>query len=105
MRAGRLNQKITIEQVTESRTGSGAVQETWNAFATVWASVEPLNGREYFQAQQETATVTTRIRIRYLAGVTPKMRVNYDNRIFDIESVIDVNERHRELVLMCKERV
>ncbi len=31
------------------------------------------------------------------------MRVNYGGKLFDIYSVIDSKEQHRELQLMCKE--
>ncbi len=105
MRAGRLRHKVVIQKTTEDRTDSGETTNTWSTHATVWASIEPLNGREYFQAQQETAVVNTRIRIRHVDGIVPKMRVLHGARVFDIKAVIDVNERGREIVLMCEERV
>ena len=77
--------------------------ETWSTYATVQASIEPISGREYFAAQSTQADVTHRIRIRYLSGIVPKMRVSYNSRIFDILSVINVGERNRELQLMCRE--
>jgi len=51
------------------------------------------------------AEVTGKISIRYLAGITPKMRVKHGNRIFDIVSMINPEERNRELQLMVKERI
>ena len=47
--------------------------------------------------------------MRYLSGVTPKMRVSYTDpddgvRTLDITSVIDVNETRRETHLLCTER-
>jgi SPP1 family predicted phage head-tail adaptor len=74
-------------------------------FATAWASIEPLNGREFFAAQQVNAEVTARIRLRYLPGVTRQMQVKFGSRTFAIESVINVEERNRELQLMVKEVV
>ena len=57
------------------------------------------------QAQQMQADVTHRVRFRYVAGVTAKMRVLYGARIFNVLSVINPEERNREIVLMCKELV
>ena len=105
MRIGKLRRRITIERVTETQDTDGAVLETWSTYATVQASIEPISGREYFAAQSTQADVTHRIGIRYLSGIVPKMRVNYNSRIFDILSVINVDERSRELQLMCRESI
>lgn len=106
MRAGELRHRITIQQLIETRNELGEIiEQSWQDFATVWAAVEPLNGREYFNSQQINAEITTRIRIRYRAGIKPNMRVVYGERIFDIQSVIDIEERHAEMHLMCKEVV
>ena len=103
MRIGKLRHLITIEQVAETQDSDGSVIETWSAFADVQASIEPISGREYFAAQTTQADVTHRISLRFIAGVIPKMRVKYGSRIFGILSAINVNERNRELQLMCRE--
>ena len=105
MRIGKLRHRITIERVVETQDADGAVIETWSTYATIQASIEPISGREYFAAQSTQADVTHRIGIRYLSGIVPKMRVKYGSRIFDILSVINVNERNRELQLMCRESI
>ncbi|MDM3770553.1 phage head closure protein, partial [Proteus mirabilis] len=48
---------------------------------------------------------TTRILIRYIADIDTSMRIVWGKRIFNIISIIDPYERHRELQLMCKEGV
>jgi SPP1 family predicted phage head-tail adaptor len=105
VKIGKLRHWITIEQVVETQDFDGSVIETWSTFAAVQASIEPISGREYFAAQSTQADVTHRISLRYLEGVIPKMRVKYGLRIFDILSVINVNERNRELQLMCRESI
>ena len=105
MRAGTLRHKVIIQVGTEAQDGFGGVTLTWATFATVWAAIEPISGKEFFDSQQVNAEVTTRIRIRYLASVTPKMRVLHGARIYRIESTVDLNERTRELHLMCVEDV
>ena len=105
MRIGKLRHRITIDQVTEIQDTDGAVLESWSQYAVVQASIEPISGREYFAAQSTQADVTHRISLRYRSGITPKMRVNYASRIFDILSVINVGERNRELQLMCRESI
>ena len=105
MGSGAYRHRITIQSVTETADSFGAMTETWGTFAQVWASIEPLSGRELLQAQQIQADVTHRVRFRFLAGVTAKMRGLYGTRYFNILSIINTDERDREIVLMCKELV
>lgn len=107
MKAGSLRQQITVQQLssTTGDGGGGVASENWTDFATVYADVEPLTGRELFQAQQVNDELTHKITIRYIPGLSSKMRVKYGSRIFQIESVLDVGERHREVQLMTRELV
>jgi SPP1 family predicted phage head-tail adaptor len=103
MQAGKLRHRVTIEEATLTRDGFGGQVETWAEWITCWASVEPLQGREFLEGRREEAGVDTRIRIRYRSGVLPGMRVTWGDHTYDIESVIEPESRRRELVLMCRE--
>lgn len=103
MRAGELHNRVTIQSKTVTQNTFGEEVIVWAAVATVWAAVEPLLGREYLAGRLLEAEQTTRIRIRYRAGVAPEMRVIWDAHIYDIQSVQEVRSERRELVLMCKE--
>jgi len=105
LRAGKLRRRLVIQQATETQGATGEMAVTWGTFATVYGSVEPLRGREYFAAKEQRAEVTTRIRIRYRTGVTPKMQVLDGTRLFLINDVIDPESRHAEMQLMCVEMV
>jgi SPP1 family predicted phage head-tail adaptor len=104
-RRGDLRHRITIEQVIETTDANGTITEEWITFATRWASVEPLEGRELFEAHQVNAEVSHRIRLWWLHGVIPKMRMKFRNRIFTIDSVTNPAERNQELLVMCHEAV
>jgi len=74
-------------------------------FASTWASVRALAGRDLEKSQQVVAEVTHKIVMRYLPGVLAKMLVQLpDGRIFIIQAVLDPDERKIEMWLMCKER-
>ena len=108
MRIGRLRHRLRIQSATETRTGSGGVTYTWATDAVVWAAVRPLLGREYMEARRVDAAVTHEVRIRYRSGLTPSHRFVFDNdtsRELNIVSVLNVDERDRELVVMCREDV
>lgn len=104
MNAGELRKRVILQVKTVTRSASGEETITWSDHATVWASIEPLQGREYFTAQKEQSEVTTRIRIRFRRNITSEWRVKESvKRIYLIETIIDPDERHRHLELMCRE--
>ncbi len=103
--AGILRHRVTLQECVSGQDEAGQPIDAWQDVATVWAAVEPLRGREYFAAAQVQAEVTTRIRIRYRKGIRPDMRVRYGERTYNINAVIDPEECHRELQLMCREAV
>ncbi len=103
MSVGKLRHRVTIQQLVNTDDGAGGSIETWQNVATVWAAIEPLRGNERYAAQQVQSTLTHKVTIRYREGIKPQMRLTYKGRIFDIESVIDIEERHHWLELFCSE--
>lgn len=107
MRAGRLRQRVTIQQKSVTQNTYGEEVITWVAYHTAWAAVEPVRGREFYEQAMAGADVTARIVLRWPGAldITPDMRAVHGSRIYDIESVIRVEERRREVQLMCREVV
>ncbi len=103
IRAGKLRHRVTIQQKSVTRNTFGEEVVTWQDVATVWAAIEPLRGREFFESQQINAEVTTQITIRYRDGIAPEMRIIYNSKIYDIQAAINTEERDKELILLCKE--
>ncbi|WP_139121850.1 phage head closure protein, partial [Piscirickettsia litoralis] len=63
----------------------------------------PDAGRELFSAHQFYSEITHTVTLRYTPGITPAMRVYFEGRYFEILSVINRDERNRELILACRE--
>lgn len=106
MEAGKLRHRIAIQDKTITLDSGGIPTETWADIAggsSIPASLEPLKGREYFQAAAVSAENTIPVTIRYRPGVTSALRIVYGSRILNIRSVIDVDERHVKLILLCEE--
>ena len=106
MQAGRLRHQVIIQSRTAAspqRTPSGAPDEAWADLYTVWAAIEPLRGKEFMESQAVNSAVATRIRIRYRSGIDATMRVKFGTTIYSIEAVINLEERNRELQLMCSQ--
>lgn len=103
MEIGKLRHRVTLQESAAVRDSFGAEVETWTDITTLWASVEPLSGREYFAAQQVNTEISTKITLRYRAGIKPEMQILFASRVFEILSVVNPEEKNTQLVLMCKE--
>jgi len=105
VKIGKLRHRITIQDKVTVPDGYGGMTSTWQDVATVWASVEPLKGKELYEAHQMKAELTHRVRIRYVEGIKPQMRIVFRGRELAIEAIIDAEERHQSLELLCSEVV
>jgi len=103
MQIGKLRHRIEIERCTETPDATGHPVKAWANFASVWAEVLPLAGRELTSAKQIDAQATHQVNIRHCAGVTQAMRVKHGTRYFSINHVSDVEGRGREMQLLCTE--
>lgn len=83
----------------------------WVMVAVVWAAIEPAQGREIFYGQIISPDVTHLVTIRWNRGLGPKSRLYFQDpqtglgRVFNIESVLNIDERNRKMVLSVKEQV
>lgn len=75
----------------------------WVRVAQFYASIEPVGGREFFQAQQVQSSVSYRIRCRYLPSITSKQQIRYGTRTFDIQAVLNTEERNEWLEIIAVE--
>jgi SPP1 family predicted phage head-tail adaptor len=106
MRAGRLRHRVTIQEKSVSQNSFGEEVITWTDVKTVWASIEPLRGREYIELRQAQADVTTRIRMRHYPDIVPSMRLAHGDRVFEIVSPVkNVAERDIQDEVMCKDLI
>ncbi len=101
--AGRRSRRIVIQSLTQATTAGGEVTETAATHAEVWAAIEPLSGREAWIAQQSQATTTHKITILYRPGITADMQALYDGRTFRFDSVVNLDEANRHLIIMATE--
>lgn len=104
MRAGRLNQRITFQRRTETLDAYREDTGEWEDLVTVYAGVEPVAGKEFFAALQVQSDITHRILVRSssdVSGITTKDRVSHETNLYDIQSILNVGSRNKELQLMC----
>lgn len=106
---GKMRHRVTFLEYDGARGDYGesldADPKHWRDVFAAWAAVDPVSGKEFYEAGQQQSMVTHKVRLRYRPGITTAMRLRHRERVLEIVSVINWEERNESLLLMCKEMV
>lgn len=86
--AGKLRHKVEFQEPVTSKNTAGEIETTWQHVCHAWASVEPVSAKEFVAASQVQSEVTTRITVRYRAGLTAAMRILFRGQVYDIAGLL-----------------
>ena len=108
VRSGELNRRITLQQRSPSQDSFGDRSPDWQNLFTLWAAIEPLNGRELALAQQFAAEATHRLTVRYQAVLTDTrwvagLRALYKGRVFNLLASFNENEANVRIHFLASE--
>lgn len=105
VRIGEMRHAIRIERQVTTQDATGQRNLSWVEVVTRRASIEYASGSEVWASAQRSGRIPTIFRLRYVAGVTPDMRIVHGDRVFNILSVVDQEGRHEQLVITAQEEV
>lgn len=105
MAIGAMRQRVSVETNTPTADDSGDLVASWAEYVAGWARVATQGAREFVSGQRVQAEETHLFVMRYRDGVTPKMRVSWDSRYFDIQAVTNPDQRKRYMHLLTREVV
>lgn len=107
MEAGRLDQRCTIKRPVRTSDAIGGTSIAWQRVTDTWCSAWPMTGSEGRSAGGTEATVNFDIRLRRMAApdLAPDHRIEIGGRVFEIVSVLNIQERGTEWRLLCIERL
>ena len=99
---GSLRHRAGLYRRVETRSASdGEVIESYSLIGYTRARLEPLNGREFFQAGAGQAELTARVVLRYRTDIDDKDRILIDGKTYAVSAPpINVDGRGRVLHLM-----
>lgn len=100
---GKLNKRITFMGFVNTEDEMGQETQSLAEIKTVWASLYPVRGAEYYEATKLRAKTTYKCYVRYIPGITTNMYLKYKDVMYTIESVIDVDLEHKMLEIYCTE--
>ena len=102
--AGKLRERVTVQVASGTTNSLGETVLAWSNSSAVWASVEGVSARESLTAGQQETTISHRVRLRFLPGLTGKMRFAWRGRTLDIVSLLEHGNRS-EHEAICQEQV
>lgn len=108
MRAGELRNVVEIQRppTGEDQDSAGQVIGDPVTVAHAKASIKQLSAREKFGVASFAATATHRLVLRWqpeLDAIDSSWRVLFGDRVFEILSHDNVEERNRVIELICQE--
>ena len=99
---GKLRERVTVQIASGTTNALGETVMTWANSSSVWASVQGVSASEALANGQQETTVTHRVRMRYLPGLTQQMRFSWRSRTLNIVSLLEYDNR-TEHVAICEE--
>lgn len=98
---------VTIQQGAPTSDSEGNAQLTWSTLTTAYADISPARGDQLLSAAQRDEKITHQVTIRYRTGLPAAgaLRFQYGARYFFVKSIVDEEERHRQLDCLCEEIV
>lgn len=101
--ANGLRHRITIQNRSVVDDTFGQDQQIWTDVASCYAQIEPFSGSSQIAGEAQQSSVSHTIFIRFRRGITARMRAVFGARIFEIEAVMNIDERSAWLQLDCTE--
>jgi head-tail adaptor len=95
MQAAELRHVIDIQQKVAAGDGF-----TWSLYKRVRASIKPLSAREFIGQDQTLGGAESVVRIWYIDGIDPTMRIKHGTVIYNILGVLPDDRSGREWITM-----
>ena len=102
---GKFRHFITLQGQGTTRDSGGGISSGFTTIASVYANVVPKSGKEIYKRGKLVGSITHEIIIRHRTDITNASRISFNNKLFNIRSIINIDERDRYLKLMCEEGV
>lgn len=100
---GALRHRLRLYSPLETSDGCGGVDVTWQLVGEVWSHLKPSRITRPEEALQITEVAILDGTIRFRNDVATGWRVDFGTRQFQVQAVVDPDERKSYLVLRLEE--
>lgn len=103
MDAGRLRERVTLEQAVLTPLGGGSFARSYAVLAVAWAAVTPLPGAEDSIADRRIDRARYRVEVRAREGVREAERILWKGRVLRVVTCIEAAKGARFLLFTAEE--
>lgn len=104
VRSGELKHFVDIQAPTRVSDGMFGFTETFTTLeSNVPVAIWPISASETLKGGRMENTITHRVKMRWRANMRTNFRLKFKDRYFNIVSIINKEERNRELDILCRE--
>lgn len=104
MDAGALRDRITLQKKKEQQ-GPIPNLDKFEDYKTIWSKARFLKGREFWSARASNSETTVEFTIRYRKDLDTSMRIKFDDRYFNIDGIIPLDNKKMYIAIMASEVV
>lgn len=107
MNAGRMRHPVTFQRAHSGLDGVNSPENTWSNLYEGFAAIDPAGMSESPESGQVSAIQSFVVGTRYNPDMPlkPNDRILFDDRVFEIEGIVNIDERRADQVLSCRELV
>ncbi|RUR35142.1 head-tail adaptor protein [Clostridium perfringens] len=106
----RLNERITIEELSITQNKNGFEEEKWNEYYKCWSSFNKVKGSKFIAAKADNSENIVTFTVRYCNKIKPllgpeaikKFKVCFKGNYYKLEYVDDFEQRHEWVDLKAK---
>ena len=100
---GKLNKRLSFFSLADVPDELGQITKKPSLIKTVWGTLQPVRGAEFYEVQKVQSKVTHKCYIRYTKSIDTNCFLKYKDKEYSIESVIDVDLERKMLEIRCVE--
>ena len=107
MGIGAMRHRVEIQSRNPTSDGAGGLESNWTTVETRRASIVSKRGQERLEGMQIEDQISHVFTFRHRTdrSISAAQRLKFGDRIFNINTVINENERDKFLKVFCKEGV
>jgi len=103
MITGKLKDRVEFIALTGDDDGQGGLENVaWTISKVKWCEFKPLRSIEVANAGQTENPIVATVRTRYTTDLDEEMRIRYKGLIYEIVSMLNVNNKNEELLFEVK---
>ena len=99
---GSLRHRVKFQQLQKLPDGQGGFTHSWVDYATVWARVKAVTGKETIEADRLVSIADFKVTVRYRNDIDDTMRVVWNSKNYQILSV-QPDEKEKYMTLLIRE--